>query len=108
MDVRGHIDSKHKEIVQAKADEFIQRALSVTVFWLTEAELRERRVVVSEAVPIPEVELVRAVDIVGAEAYPCGGTHVSDKSMIGKMLIKDIRRSKSNRLHDFIHYQSDD
>lgn len=96
VDFRGLIDGKHKEIIQAKADEFIQRALPVKVFWLTEAELREKCVVVPEAVAIPEGELIRAVDIVGAGAYPCGGTHVPDSSKVGKVLIKKISRSKGN------------
>lgn len=96
VDFQGLIDGKHKEIIQAKADEFIQRALPVKVFWLTETELREKCVVVPEAVAIPEGELVRAVDIVGAGAYPCGGTHVPDSSKVGKLLIKKISRSKGN------------
>lgn len=39
-------------------------------------------------------QLVRAVDIVRAGAYPCGGTHVSDSSKVGNVLIKKISRSK--------------
>lgn len=96
VDFRGLIDGKHKENIQAKVDEFIQRALPVKVYWLTETELREKCAVVPEAVAIPEGELVRAVDIVGAGAYPCGGTHVPDSSKVGKVLVKKISRSKGN------------
>ena len=96
VDFRGLIDGKHKDSIQAKVDEFIQRALPVKVYWLTETELREKCAVVPEAVAIPEGELVRAVDIVGAGAYPCGGTHVPDSSKVGKVLVKKISRSKGN------------
>lgn len=36
------------------------------------------------------------MDIVGAEAYPYGGTHVPDTSKAGKVTIKKISRSKRN------------
>jgi Ser-tRNA(Ala) deacylase AlaX len=37
---------------------------------------------------------VRAVDIVGAGAYPCGGTHVPDSSFVGTITVKNIKRQK--------------
>lgn len=94
VDFKGVIDGKHKDAIQAKANEFIERALPVKVYFWNEGELREKCAVVPEAVAIPEGELIRAVDIVGAGAYPCGGTHVSDTSQVGKLIIKKISRSK--------------
>ncbi|KAF2844123.1 ThrRS/AlaRS common domain-containing protein [Plenodomus tracheiphilus IPT5] len=96
VDFKGLIDGKHKEAVQAQVDAYISQALPVKVYFWNEAELREKCAVVPEAVAIPEGELVRAVDIVGAGAYPCGGTHVADTGMVGKVTIKKISRSKGN------------
>lgn len=55
-----------------------------------------------EAVAIPEGELIRAVDIEGAGAYPCGGTHVPDSSRVGRVTIKKISRSKGNSKISYI------
>lgn len=96
VDFRGLIDGKHKESIQTKVNELIQRALLIEVCWLTETELRGKCAIVPEAVAIPEGELVRVVDIVGAGACPCGGTHVPDSSQVGKVLVKKISRSKGN------------
>ncbi|KAJ4290807.1 hypothetical protein N0V90_010002 [Kalmusia sp. IMI 367209] len=96
VDFKGSIDGKHKEAIQAQVDEYISQALPVQVYFWNEAELREKCAVVPEAVAIPEGELVRAVDIVGAGAYPCGGTHVPDTGKVGKVTIKKISRSKGN------------
>ena len=96
VDFQGSIDGKHKEAIQAKADEFIRQKLPVKVYWWNEQELREKCAVVPAAVAIPEGELIRAVDIEGAGAYPCGGTHVPDTSQVGKVVIKRISRSKGN------------
>ncbi|KAH8722833.1 ATP binding/alanine-tRNA ligase [Phaeosphaeriaceae sp. PMI808] len=96
VDFKGSIDGKHKEAIQAQADEYISQALPVQVHFWNEAELRGKCAVVPEAVAILEGELVRAVDIVGAGAYPCGGTHVADTEKVGKVAIKRISRSKGN------------
>jgi len=96
VDFKGLIDGKHKDAIQAQVDEYISQALPVKVYFWNEAELREKCAVVPEAVAIPEGELVRAVDIVGAGAYPCGGTHVADTGKVGKVTIKKISRSKGN------------
>lgn len=94
VEFQGLIDGKHKDAIQAKADEFVRQALPVKVYWWKADELREKCAVVPENVIIPDGELVRAVDIEGAGAYPCGGTHVPDTSAVGKVQIKKISRQK--------------
>lgn len=96
VDFQGTIESKHKEFIEAQANKFVSQDLPVNVHFWKEAELRERCAVVPVAVAIPEGELVRAVDIVGAGAYPCGGTHVPSTSKVGKITVKKISRSKGN------------
>ncbi|KAJ5887387.1 hypothetical protein N7495_007428 [Penicillium taxi] len=96
VDFQGTIESRHKDAIQAQVDAYISQELPVKIYFWNEAELREKCAVVPGAVAIPEGELVRAVDIVGAGAYPCGGTHVSDTRKVGKVTIKKISRSKGN------------
>ena len=102
VDFKGLIDGKHKDAIQAQVNEYVSQALPVRVYFWNEAELREKCAVVPEAVAIPEGELVRAVDIVGAGAYPCGGTHVPDTGKVGKVTIKKISRSKGNSKVSYI------
>ena len=94
VEFQGLIDGKHKDIIQAKAESFIQRAMPVKVYFWNEEELREKCVIVPAAVVISPGNLIRAVDIEGAGAYPCGGTHVVDTSRVGNLQVKKISRSK--------------
>ena len=94
VEFKGTIDSKHKEAIQVKSAEFIRRALPIMVYWWNETELREKCAVVPDAVAIPQDDLIRAVDIEGAGAYPCGGTHVTDTSLVGQLQIRNITRRK--------------
>ena len=70
--------------------------MPVKVYWWDEAELRRRCKVVPAAVVVPKEKggLVRAVDVEGAGAYPCGGTHVRDTGVVGRVVVRKISRSK--------------
>ena len=102
VEFRGLIDGKHKAAIQAQCNTFVEQALPIKVYWWNEEELRERCAIVPENVAVPvipeggdgEPGLVRAVDIEGAGAYPCGGTHVADTSVVGKVELRKISRSK--------------
>lgn len=94
VEFRGIIDTEHKESIQTKASVFVDQALRTKVYWWTEQKLREKCVVVPAAVVIPTDGLLRAVDIVGAGAYPCGGTHTADTSLVGKLNILKISSRK--------------
>lgn len=90
----GLIDGKYKAAIQAKVDAILEQDLPVRVYWGTEKELRETCVNVPAEMTAPDGELLRAVDIVGAGAYPCGGTHVSSTKLCGKIIVRKISRSK--------------
>ena len=96
VNFQGIIEAAHKDAVQAHVDSFISAALPVKVYFWTEEELRAKCAAVPGAVVIPVEDggLVRAVDVEGAGAYPCGGTHVRDTSLVGEVTIKKISRSK--------------
>ena len=96
VDFQGSIDGKHKEAIQAKVDEFVSQALPVKVCFWNERELRESGAVVPAATTLPDGDLIRVVNIEGAGACPCGGTHVSDTSLVEKVHVKKISRSKGN------------
>jgi Ser-tRNA(Ala) deacylase AlaX len=44
----------------------------------------------------PGQDKFRVVRIVGAEVYPCGGTHVETTDLCGETVVKKISRSKGN------------
>lgn len=99
VEFKGIIEGKHKDAIQEQAQKFVDQALPIKVYWWDEQELREKCAMVPENVAMPkgegeEEEKVRAVDIVGAGAYPCGGTHVKDTSFVGKVTVRKIGRSK--------------
>lgn len=94
VDFKGVIDGKHKDAIEAAANEIIKKDLPIMVCWWTLEELKEKCWYVPEGLSLPEGELARAVDIEGAGAYPCGGTHMRTTGEIGAIGIRKISRSK--------------
>ena len=94
VEFKGVIDGKHKAAIEDQANRFVQRALPVKVYWWNKQEMEEKCAVVPENVVVIDGELLRAVDIEGAGAYPCGGTHVPDTSLVGKVVLRNISRRK--------------
>ncbi|TKA76167.1 hypothetical protein B0A55_03072 [Friedmanniomyces simplex] len=122
---QGSIDGKYKPEIQTSVDEMVAQDAEVRISWWTKADFRGRgleRLVPSDedwkgiAVAVDEdgraglegvegVEdretddertRIRVVDIVGAEVYPCGGTHVASTRQCGKVTVKKISRQKGN------------
>ncbi|RAH49550.1 putative alanine--tRNA ligase [Aspergillus brunneoviolaceus CBS 621.78] len=95
---RGLIDGKWKEPIQSKVDEFLAAKLPVQVEWWDEEDFRvqglERLIPDREALGVPAGEKFRVVHIVGAEVYPCGGTHVETTDLCGPTKVRKISRSK--------------
>lgn len=92
---RGLIDGKHKGDIQAKVDEFVAAKMPVEIVWWDEADFEREGVEMPEhTIELPPGEKWRVVKIVGAEAYPCGGTHVAHSGACGDIGVKKISRSK--------------
>jgi Ser-tRNA(Ala) deacylase AlaX len=90
----GSLEAKHKDVIQAKTDEFVQSARPIKIHWWSMEELMEK-CYASEGFALPEGETVgRVVEMEGLGSYPCGGTHVQDCSQVGKIEVKKISRSK--------------
>ncbi|KAK8165410.1 Threonyl/alanyl tRNA synthetase [Phyllosticta citrichinensis] len=96
VEFQGLIDGKYKDAIQAKVNAMLEQDLPVKVYWWTETEMREKCVFVAANMTAPEGELLRAVDIESAGAYPCGGTHVASTKLCGKVVVRKISRSKGN------------
>jgi Ser-tRNA(Ala) deacylase AlaX len=91
----GIIEGRHKDAIQAKTDEFVMRASKVLIHWWPMEKLLTDCTGVTEGFELPEGEtLGRVVEMEGLGAYPCGGTHVGDCGMVGKIEVKKIGRSK--------------
>ncbi|KAL3422292.1 hypothetical protein PVAG01_06449 [Phlyctema vagabunda] len=91
----GLIDGKQKDAIQAKTDEFVKGASKVLIHWWPMERLLTDCNGVTDGFQLPEgEELGRVVEMEGLGAYPCGGTHVGDCSLVGKIEVKKISRSK--------------
>ncbi|TGO57289.1 hypothetical protein BCON_0067g00100 [Botryotinia convoluta] len=91
----GSIEGKHKDVIQAKTDEFVKLARPVKIHWWPMEEVREKCSGVTDDFALPEGEVMaRVVEMEGLGSYPCGGTHVHDCSQVGKIEVKKISRSK--------------
>ncbi|KAI7548760.1 hypothetical protein KC331_g4215 [Hortaea werneckii] len=98
VEFQGSIDGKFKEAIQSQSTQYVKDALSVKLAWYLPNELASHAVITAEGMPIVAGAdgKVRVVDIVGAGAYPCGGTHVPDTSRVGEIVVKGIKRQKGN------------
>ncbi|EFR01327.1 alanyl-tRNA synthetase [Nannizzia gypsea CBS 118893] len=93
---QGLIEGKWKPSIQAKVDEFIAAAMPVEIEWWDEDDFRSRGLerLIPDPTLVPPGEKSRVVNIVGAEVYPCGGTHVDTTDLCGQTTVKKISRSK--------------
>ncbi|KAH7104058.1 Threonyl/alanyl tRNA synthetase [Auriculariales sp. MPI-PUGE-AT-0066] len=92
----GSIDGKWKEPFQKKLDEYIAAKMPVEIDFWDEEDFRQNgleRLIPDRSLLAPG-EKFRVVKIVGAETYPCGGTHVDTTDLCGETKVKKISRSK--------------
>ncbi|PSR80492.1 Threonyl/alanyl tRNA synthetase [Coniella lustricola] len=93
----GLIAGTWKEEIQKQVDKYIEADLQVVVEWWDEDEFRKRgleRLIPQNVNGKRGGEKLRVVNIVGAEVYPCGGTHVDSTRGCGETKVKKISRSK--------------
>lgn len=103
---QGLIEEKWKEPIQKKVDEFIAAGMPVEVEWWDEEDFRKRDMerLIPDRTLVPPGEKFRVVNIVGAEVYPCGGTHVDTTDLCGETKVKKISRSKgTSRVSYTVH-----
>ena len=115
---QGLIDGKFKPEIQTAVDELVDKDAQVQIGWWTKSDFRQRgleRLLPSDkdwkeiAIYVDEngdgvdgteaddeKTRIRVVDIVGAEVYPCGGTHVPSTKACGKVTVRKISRQKGN------------
>ncbi|OHE94368.1 alanyl-tRNA synthetase [Colletotrichum orchidophilum] len=93
---QGLIDGAWKAPIQAKVDAFLAAKMPVKVDFWDEEDFRSRGLarLIPDRSLAPPGEKFRVVEIVGAEVYPCGGTHVDTTDLCGETVVKKISRSK--------------
>ena len=94
---QGSIEGKWKEPIQARVDEYVARKMPVEIEFWTEDDFRREgmdKLIPDKKLLPPGEDKFRVVRIVGAEVYPCGGTHVDTTDLCGQTTVKKISRSK--------------
>ncbi|KAI2614895.1 ThrRS/AlaRS common domain-containing protein [Hypoxylon sp. NC1633] len=95
---QGLIEGKWKDDIQTRLDEYVSKNMPVEIDWWDEDDFRanglERLIPDRKVMGMTDDEKFRVVKIVGAETYPCGGTHVDSTQMCGKTNVKKISRAK--------------
>lgn len=90
----GLVEEKMRELIQARLDELVDKALSVKISWMDEKEMLEHKVIVDGGFKIGLEGKSRVVEIGKFGGYPCGGTHVTDTKKIGRVVVKKIARKR--------------
>ncbi|KAJ5323880.1 hypothetical protein N7476_002480 [Penicillium atrosanguineum] len=95
---QGAIEGKWKDEIQKRLDEYIAAKMPVQVEWWDEDDFKAKgleRLIPDRSLVLPG-EKSRVVNIVGAEVYPCGGTHVDTTDLCGQTSVKKISRKSGN------------
>lgn len=93
----GVIEGAWKPEIQKKVDEYVAAAMPVEIdFWDADEFRHEglERLIPDSSFLAPGETKFRVVKIVGAEVYPCGGTHVDTTDLCGETTVRKIARSK--------------
>lgn len=95
---QGSIEGKWKDAIQTKIDEYVAAKMPVQIEWWDEEDFRSRGLerLIPDRSLVPTGEKSRVVHIVGAEVYPCGGTHVDTTDLCGPVAVKKISRKTGN------------
>ncbi|KAL5357704.1 putative alanyl-tRNA synthetase [Aspergillus floccosus] len=95
---QGLIDGKWKEPIQRRVDEYVAAKMPVQVEWWAEEDFHARGLerLIPDAGMVAPGEKFRVVNIVGAEVYPCGGTHVDTTDLCGPVGVRKIARKAGN------------
>jgi Ser-tRNA(Ala) deacylase AlaX len=93
---QGSIEGKWKEPIQKRVDEYVEKSMPVEIDWWDEEDFKKNGLerLIPDRSFAPPGEKFRVVKIVGAEVYPCGGTHVDTTDLCGKTNVRKISRSK--------------
>ncbi|KAJ5505166.1 hypothetical protein N7463_008040 [Penicillium fimorum] len=93
---QGSIEGKWKDSIQKKLDGYIAAKMPVQIEWWNEEDFRSRGLerLIPDRSLVPAGEKARVVNIVGAEVYPCGGTHVDTTDLCGPVTVKKISRKQ--------------
>lgn len=93
---KGLIEGKWKDPIQERLDRYIAAKMPVEIDWWDVDDFKAHdleRLIPDQSIVAPG-EKFRVVNIVGAEVYPCGGTHVDTTDLCGTVTAKKISRSK--------------
>ena len=91
-------DPLDKAAIEAGLDRLVAEAHPVSQRWITDAELDANPGLVrSMSVQPPRGSgRVRLLEIEGVDLQPCGGTHVSNTSEIGALVVKKIEKKSAS------------
>ena len=91
-------DPLDKAVIEAGLERLVVEAHPVSHRWITDAELDANPGLVrSMSVQPPRgTGRVRLLEIDGVDLQPCGGTHVSNTSEIGALVVKKIEKKSAS------------
>ena len=91
-------DPLDKDAIEAGLARLVAEAHPVSMRWITDAELDANPGLVrSMSVQPPRgTGRVRLLEIEGVDLQPCGGTHVSNTSEIGALVVKKIEKKSAS------------
>lgn len=91
-------DPLDKAVIEAGLDRLVAEAHAVTQRWITDADLvANPGLVRSMSVQPPRGSgHVRLLEIEGVDLQPCGGTHVSNTSEIGALMVRKIEKKSAS------------
>lgn len=91
---RGLIAGTWQGPIQQRVDDYLAAKMPVEIDWWGREDFEREGLVRLIPEGWDEAGKLRVVKIVGAEVYPCGGTHVETTDLCGETKVKRIARAK--------------
>ena len=97
MDVNYDLKKEDLSVIEKEANQIVEMNLNVNIKYIKRSEMKQDLVRVREDL-LPDVDIIRVIEIEGFDMQADGGTHVRKTGEVGKIVIsKYENKGKNNK-----------
>ncbi len=102
MDVNYELKKEDLPILEKEANEIVEMNLNVNIKYINRNEMKQDLVRVREDL-LPDVDIIRVIEIEGFDMQADGGTHVRKTGEVGKIVISKFENKGKNNKRIYLN-----